>query len=225
MSILTSPGSPHRLRCENMADEVNSKANPSNAPQNPAGALESLAAAAHTATPGLPPVHLWNPPDCGDIGLKITSNGTWLYQGSPIGRKPLVRLFSTILRKDADGYFLVTPIEKISIEVADAPFMAMEMSVLDGPDGPTLRFRTNVDDEVEAGPDHPLRFESGPASGIKPYVHVRGGLWALLTRALVYDLVERAVPIVADGQPALGISSGGHVFVIGSQEAEQTWRS
>jgi hypothetical protein len=197
-----------------MADEVDSKAEGT-------GALDALAAAARTGGRGLPPVHLWNPPHCGDIGLRIARDGTWFYRDSPIGRKPLVRLFSTILRKDPDGYVLVTPVEKVVVEVEDAPFLAVEMTLIDSPKGPTLRFRTNVDDEVEAGPDHPLRFENGPAEGIKPYIHVRGGLWALLTRALVYDLVERAQTVTQDGEKMLGISSGGHVFVMGSGGAEQ----
>jgi uncharacterized protein len=143
----------------------------------------------------LPPVDSWNPPYCGDIGMAIKADGTWLYQGSPIGRKPMVRLFSRILRRDADGqYFLVTPVEKVDVAVADAPFLAVEMEVAGQGEAQRLTFRTNVDDVVIAGPDHPLRFVLEPAhGGLKPYVRVRGRLDALVTRAVYYDLVALAV--------------------------------
>jgi uncharacterized protein len=162
----------------------------------------------------LPPVDSWNPPYCGDIGMAITADGTWFYQGSPIGRKPLVRLFSRVLRRDPDGrHFLVTPVEKVDVAVADAPFLAVEMEA--GGDGRTGRtqdliFRTNVDDVVRCGPEHPLRFapEEG-TGGLKPYLLVRGRLEALVTRALYYDLVEMAVE---DEAGRLGVWSGGAFF-------------
>jgi uncharacterized protein len=166
----------------------------------------------------LPPVDSWNPPYCGDIGMAIKADGTWFYQGSPIGRKPMVRLFSRILRRDADGqYFLVTPVEKVDVAVADAPFLAVEMEVTgSGPDQ-RLAFRTNLDDVVIAGPEHPLRFALEPASGgLKPYVRVRGRLDALVTRAVYYDLVALAV---ADDGPGLapGLWSAGSWFpLVGS---------
>ncbi len=140
---------------------------------------------------GPAPVHLWNPPDCGDIDMRIAADGTWYYCGSPIGRAPLVRLFSSVLRKDGDRHVLVTPVEKVGIRVDDAPFLAVEMMVEDANGEQTLAFRTNVDDAVTAGAEHPLRFERGAAEGLKPYVRVRGELWALVKRALFYDLVER----------------------------------
>ena len=183
-------------------------------PESEAGPrIEGLAvAASQSASAGLPPVHLWNPPHCGDIGMRIARDGTWFYQGTPIGRPALVRLFSTILRKDPDGHVLVTPVEKVSIEVEDAPFLAVEMA-LEG-DGPLrrLRFRTNVDDWVEVDADHPLRFEPGDAAGVKPYVLVRGGLWALVTRALFYDLVALGEVRLIDGVRLFGVSSGGAFF-------------
>ena len=120
---------------------------------------------------GPAPVHLWNPPFCGDIGLKIARNGAWFYQGSVIARPALVKLFASILRKDTDRYVLVTPVEMVSVEVEDAPFIAGEMWVEQGEAGPVLALRTNVDDEVRVGDAHPLRFEAGPADGLKPYVH------------------------------------------------------
>lgn len=195
-----------------MADEVNSTAGEPDAAGRPP-ALEAIASEVRK-TRGIPPVHLWNPEHCGDIGLKIARDGTWSYQNSPIGRKELVRLFSTILRRDPEGHVLVTPVEKIAVEVEDAPFLAVEMQVRQGPLGQVVQFRTNVDDEVEVGPDHPLRFDTGPSSGIKPYVRVRADLWALVTRALVYDLVALAQTREVDGRARLGVVSEGQFFVM-----------
>lgn len=213
---------PHAQWCENMADEVKSNASPAGGQATGGSSLEAIAKAVKAAAPDadegterpLPPVQLWNPPHCGDIGLKIARDGVWTYRNSPISRPALVRLFSTILRKDPDGFVLVTPVEKIAIEVEDAPFLAVEMHVVENPQGPALRFVTNVGDRVEAGPDHPIRFEKGPASGMKPYVHVRADLWALVTRSLVYDLVERAETRMIDGRERLGLCSAGHFFVM-----------
>ncbi len=173
--------------------------------------LEALVNAA--AGDRLPPVDQWNPPYCGDIGMAIRTDGVWTFQGSPIGRKPLVRLFSRVLRRDADGrHYLVTPVEKVDVAVADAPFLAVEMQVSGSGREQALTFRTNVDDIVICGPGHPLRFvvEAG-SGGLKPYVLVRGRLEALLTRAVYYDLVELAAPFAAGGAD-LGIWSGGEQF-------------
>ena len=161
-------------------------------------------------TRGPAPVHLWNPPFRGDIGLKIAGNGAWFYQGSVIARPALVKLFASILRKDAERYVLVTPVEMVSVEVEDAPFIAGEMWVEQGGTGPVLALRTNVDDEVRVGADHPLRFEAGPSGGLKPYVLVRGGLWALLSRPLALELMELGA--TRDGE--FGIESGGAFFPI-----------
>ncbi len=120
--------------------------------------------------------------------MRIAADGTWFYCGSPIGRAPLVQLFASILRKDGDRYVLVTPVEKVGIKVDDAPFLAVEMARGEG-DEPRLTFRTNVEDIVTVDAEHPLRFERGAAEGLKPYVNVRGDLWALVKRALFYDLV------------------------------------
>lgn len=163
---------------------------------------------------GLPPVERWNPPYCGDIGMKIAADGTWFYQGSPIGRKPLVKLFSRVLRKDDDGrHYLVTPVEKIDVAVADAPFLAVELEITGPREDPTLIFRTNIDDIVRCGPDNPLRFvvEAGNG-GLKPYLLVRGRLEALVTRALYYDLVEMAKIRTTDKGEELGLQSGGIFF-------------
>ncbi|KAB2914851.1 MAG: DUF1285 domain-containing protein [Hyphomicrobiaceae bacterium] len=170
--------------------------------------LESLLKAQKGKGPA--PVDKWNPPYCGDIGMRIRSDGVWLYQGSPIGRMPLVKLFASVLRKDADGrHYLVTPAEKVDVAVEDAPFMAVEMEVQGSGRGQSLIFRTNVDDVVTAGPEHPLRFAVEPRSeGLKPYLLIRGRLEALVTRALYYDLVELAVE---DGG-RLGLWSGSKFF-------------
>ena len=138
---------------------------------------------------GPTPAPSWNPPDCGDIDMRIAADGTWFYCGSPIGRAPLVQLFASIMRKEGDRYVLVTPVEKVGIKVDDAPFVAVEMRVDGEADEPQLTFRTNVEDLVTADGEHPLRFERGASEGLKPYVRVRGDLWALVKRALFYDLV------------------------------------
>jgi uncharacterized protein len=167
----------------------------------PAGALARLVASLGEATSGeptlgkggtrrgLPPVERWHPAYCGEIDMRIAADGTWHYNGSPIGRPALVRLFSTVLRKDPERYVLVTPVERVGIVVEDAPFLAVEMAVDGEGESRQLAFRTNVDDLVQVGPDHPLRFETDPTGGLKPYVLVRGDLWARLTRALALDLI------------------------------------
>jgi hypothetical protein len=171
--------------------------------------LESLLRGSSGRGPA--PVEKWNPPYCGDIGLRIRRDGVWFYQGSPIGRQPLVKLFAGVLRKDADGkHYLVTPAEKVDVTVEDAPFLAVEMEVQGSGEDQRLVFRTNVDDIVIAGPSHPLRFVTEAGSdGLKPYLLVRGRLEALVTRALYYDLVE-----LADDEPAcgFGIWSDGAFF-------------
>lgn len=160
----------------------------------------------------LPPVELWNPPFCGDIDMRIAHDGSWLYQGSPINRPALVRLFSTILRKDPDRYVLVTPAERVGIAVEDAPFIAVEMAVAGRGRSQTLSFRTNVGDWVRADADHPLRFERDTAGGVKPYVLVRGGLWALVKRALMMDLVALCEYEAHEGAQTFGVASAGAFF-------------
>lgn len=171
--------------------------------------LEVLLRAAGEGT-GIRPVELWEPPYCGDIGMAIRRDGTWVYQNSPIGRAALVKLFASILRKDADGQtYLVTPAEKVDVDVEDAPFLAVEMAVEGTGDKQLLTFRTNVDDVVSVNREHPLRFaEEKPSGGLKPYVLVRGRLEALVTRAVYADLVELALPRAGD-VGALGVWSGG----------------
>jgi hypothetical protein len=183
--------------------------------------LESLLKAGSAGK--IPPVEHWDPPYCGDIGMAIRADGVWTYQGSPIGRMALVKLFASVLRRDPNArHFLVTPVEKIDVTVEDAPFLAVEMQV-DGEPGPSqqLVFRTNVDDIVRCGPANPLAFRlEEPNGGLKPYLLVRGRLEALVTRALYYDLIELAVPedgaMSPDprGEPRLVIWSSGQAFQV-----------
>jgi len=187
--------------------------------------LEGLTVAAREATnatpggKGLPPVHLWNPPFCGDLDMRIASDGTWFYMGTPIGRPALVRLFSTILKREGDKHFLVTPVEKVGIRVDDAPFLAVEMQKLNDRDGTLLlRFRTNVDDWVDCDAAHRLRFEQAFDGGLTPYLHVRADLWAKVTRALYYDLVDMGEERMVDGQEMFGVESAGEFFPMADAE-------
>ncbi len=142
----------------------------------------------------LPPVHLWNPPFCGDIDMRIAADGTWFYMNSPIGRKPLYTLFSRVIRRDGDDYFLVTPVEKCGIRVDDAPFVAVRMGVAGQGKAQIISFETNVDDNVTVDATHPLRFANEVGTGgLKPYVLVRANLEALVVRALFYDMVALGV--------------------------------
>src|SRR5512139_1816481 len=158
---------------------------------------------------GPAPVHLWNPPFCGDLDMRIAADGTWFYLKTPIGRPALVKLFASVLKREGDKYFLVTPVEKVGLVVVDAPFLAVELAVVRDARGQVLRFRTNTDDWVEAGPGHALRFEPAESGGLKPYLHVRCELWARVTRALFYDLVELGEERVIGGTRKFGVVSGG----------------
>ena len=172
------------------------------------------AAKASIAGKGLPPVHLWNPPFCGDLDMRIASDGTWFYMGTPIGRPALVRLFSTILKREGDEYFLVTPVEKVGIRIDDAPFLAVEMQTETLAGQRLLRFRTNVDDWVECDSAHRLRFEASRDGGLTPYLHVRADLWAKVTRALYYDLVEMGEERMIDDRLLFGVESSGEFFAM-----------
>jgi hypothetical protein len=181
---------------------------------------ESIAQSARAAQKGgLPPVHLWNPPHCGDIDMRIARDGTWFYMGTPIGRPELVKLFSTILRRDGDDYVLVTPVEKVGITVDDAPFVAVDFNAVDG----ALAFTTNVGDRMVAGPDHPIRVERDPQTGEPaPYVLVRANLEALIDRKSFYRLVEIGVHAPFEGAQWFGVRSGDAFFpIIPSDELGQ----
>jgi hypothetical protein len=164
------------------------------------------AAKAGAAGKGLPPVHLWNPPFCGDLDMRIASDGTWFYIGT------------TILKREGDKYFLVTPVEKVGIRVDDAPFLAVEMQTETSADRRLLRFRTNVDDWVDCDSAHRLRFETSRDGGLTPYLHVRAGLWAKVTRALYYDLVEMGEERMIDDRPMFGVESAGEFFAMADAE-------
>jgi hypothetical protein len=163
---------------------------------------------------GLPPVERWNPPFCGDLDMRIAGDGTWFYLGTPIGRPALVRLFSSVLKREGDDYFLVTPVEKVGITVEDAPLQAVEMAVDGEGEERSLAFRTRTDDLVTVGPDNPLRFARAANEGVKPYVHVRRGLWARLTRALNYDLLALGEVREISGTAQFGVAAGGAFHVV-----------
>jgi len=178
--------------------------------------LEALVSRAARAGKGPAPVERWNPDFCGDLDLEIKADGTWFYLGTPIGRMPLVQLFSSVLRKDADGKtYLVTPVERVGIRVVDAPFIAVEMNVSGSGNDQVITFRTNVGDVVAAGPDHPLRFvDEDETGGLKPYVLVRGRLEALVARPVMYELVNLGEEIEVEGRPMFSVRSKGVVFPI-----------
>lgn len=188
-------------------------------PQKPG--LDAIAQAAQAAKRGqapgrgLPPVHLWNPSHSGEIDIVIKSDGRWVHEGATISREALVRLFSTVLRKDPDGIYLVTPVEKLKITVEDAPFVAVRVDR----DGEALRFLTNVGDEVIAGPDNAIRVEVAADGEPRPYLHVRRGLEALIARPVFYELVDMAEPRDTPAGETLGVSSNGAWFAVGPPEA------
>jgi len=163
---------------------------------------------------GLPPVERWNPAYCGEIDMRIAADGTWHYMGTPINRPALVKLFSTVLRKHPKRHVLVTPVERVGIEVEDAPFLAVEMAVEGEGEGRQIAFRTNVDDLVQVGAERPLRFEQDAKGGVKPYVRVRGELWARVTRSLALDLIALGEEGEIAGAATFGVRAGGAFFPI-----------
>jgi len=177
--------------------------------------VESITGALAGTGRRAPPVELWDPPFCGNLDMRIASDGTWFYLKTPIGRPALVKLFASVLKREGNGYFLVTPVEKCGIRVDDAPFLAVELKVEKGPSGQVLNFRTNVDDWVVCGPRHALRFDlEAPTGGLKPYLHVRRGLWAKVTRTLFFDLVDLGEEREIDGTAVFGVSSMGVFFAM-----------
>jgi hypothetical protein len=190
------------------------KAGPERQP-DPPGTGSLLRAAEEAARAGkLPPVHLWNPPFCGDIDMEIRRDGTWFHEGTPIGRAPLVRLFSTILKKEGDAYVLVTPVEKVGIRVEDAPFVAQDFEVRGAGPGQVITFVTNVGDRTVAGPDNAIRVTRDAGGEPSPYVHVRAGLEALIDRKSFYRLVDLGEAHRVGGADWFGVWSGGVFFPI-----------
>lgn len=178
---------------------------------------DGIAAAAQAAGKGRgpAPVHLWNPPFCGDLDMRIARDGTWFYLGTPIGRFELVRLFSSILRKDGEDYFLVTPVEKVGIQVDDAPFVAVDFEAEGSGEAQVLTFTTHVGDSVAAGVDAPIRVVRDPETGEpSPYVRVRANLEALIDRKSFYRLVEVGAHHLHVGESWFGLWSGGAFFPV-----------
>lgn len=181
------------------------------------GGLESLAASVGKAKH--PPVEKWNPPYCGEIDMRIASDGTWFYLGTPIGRPALVRLFASVIKKEDEHYFLVTPVEKVGIRVDDAPFLAVEMEIENRGPKQNLIFRTNVNDVVRCDLEHPLRFEVEQGTeGLKPYLFVRRDLWAKVTRALFFDLVAIGEVREQGGEKMFGVNSTGQFFAMAPEK-------
>lgn len=178
----------------------------------PQGGLDAIAAQVKRGGGGAP-VHLWNPPDCGELDIRIAADGTWYYMKSPIGRMPLVKLFSSVLKREEGRFFLVTPVEKIGITVDDAPFTAVEMRAEGEGRARRVAFRTQVDDWIEVGADHPLRFEKEIGTeGVKPYLHVRRDLWALVSRALFHDLASLGEVAAHEGRDWFGVFIAGRFY-------------
>ena len=187
------------------------------APQKPVNtpSADGIAAAAtKAAKKGPPPVHLWNPPFCGDLDIEIKRDGTWFYLGTPIGRQALVNLFASILKLEDGKYFLVTPVEKVGIRVEDAPFVATDVEALGRGPEQVLTFTTNVGDHVAANADHPIRVHYLPDGEPQPYIHTRRGLDAKIDRKTFYRLVDIARPAAHQGADWLGLWSHGHFFPI-----------
>ena len=178
---------------------------------------EGIATAVRSASKGrgLPPVHLWNPPFCGDLDIRIARDGTWFYLGTPIGRFELVKLFSSILKKEGGKYFLVTPVEKVGISVDDAPFVAVDFTTKQGEQGQILNFETHVGDHVVADADNPIRVVRDPKTGEpSPYVHIRAGLEALIDRKSFYRLVDIGETQLIQDTEWFGVASAGEFFPI-----------
>ena len=182
----------------------------------PTPSAEGLAASVKAATrKGPPPVHLWNPPFCGDLDIRIARDGTWYYLGTPFGRMPLVKLFSSILKLEDGRYYLVTPVEKVGITVDDAPLLAVDFEAEGEGAAQSLRFFTKTDDEVVASAENPIRVTRDPETGEpSPYVHVRRGLEALIDRKSFYRLIELGTHERLDGQDWFGLWSQGRFFPI-----------
>lgn len=190
-------------------------AGPTGAASAPPSA-EGLAAAARRAVNrGPAPVHLWNPPFCGDIDIRIARDGTWFYLGTPFGRPELVKLFASILKREGDEYFLVTPVEKVRIRVDDAPFLAVDFTVEGAGRDQRIRFETSLGETAVAGPDHPIRVVRDAATGEPaPYVEIRDGLEALIDRKSFFRLVELGIDEARGGERWFGLWLSGMFFAL-----------
>jgi uncharacterized protein len=177
---------------------------------------EGLVASVQAATKkGTPPVHLWNPPFCGDIDMRIRRDGVWFHEGTPIGRPGLVKLFSSILKREGDRYFLVTPVEKVGIVVEDAPMVAVDFTVDGAGEAQVLTFHTLTEDVVAAGSANPIRVKRDAQTGEpSPYVLIRANLEALVDRKSFYRLIDLGVHAVHEGQRWFGVWSSGQFFPV-----------
>jgi len=185
-------------------------------PEAPTGTVSIVEAVRQASRKGPPPVHLWNPPLSGDIDMRIARDGTWFYEGTVIKRPALVRLFASILKREGDDYFLVTPVEKWALEVEDAPFVAVDFEIEDGEAGPVLVFETNVGDIVRAGKGNAIHVAVDPSTGEpSPYIHVRGDLHALIDRKSFYRLADLAEAGETEEGPRMVVRSGRETFVVG----------
>lgn len=187
-------------------------ANTKNSEMTAAPSAESLASAASRAgARGPAPVHLWDPPFCGDLDMRIARDGTWFHEGTPIGRERMVKLFASILKRESDKHYLVTPVEKVGITVDDAPFVAVDVAR----EGEGLRFTTNLGETAVAGPEHPVRVVRDPETGEpSPYIEIRSGLEALIDRKSFYRLVDLGETAPHEGEDWFGVRSNGMFFPI-----------
>ena len=186
----------------------------------PTGTAALIESVRKASAKGPPPVHLWNPPFSGDLDMRIARDGTWYHEGSPIKRAPLVRLFASILKREGDDYFLVTPVEKVGITVEDAPFIAVDFEVEQENGVPVLVFETNMGDVVRAGADNPITVTVKATTGEpSPYLHVRRDLYALIDRKSFYRLAEHAEPGDTRDGPRMVVRSAGEAFVVGPMVA------
>ena len=185
------------------------------------GALGRAAKGTTGRTAGAPPIELWNPPFCGDLDMRIAADGTWFYLKTPIGRPALVKLFASVLKREGDNYYLVTPVEKCGIRVEDAPFLAVEVNSEGAGTDRRLIFRTNLDEIVAAGPEHPLRIENAANGEPNPYILVRPGIEARLNRPVFYELVELADAERGESGGPFGLWSDGMFFELGDPEDDE----
>jgi len=185
-------------------------------PTDPLSHLGTLSRDDHPAGAASAPATGPNTNICGDFDIRIGRDGTWFYHGSPIGRKPLVRLFASVLRREGDDYLLVTPVERGRIVVDDVPFTAVELDASGSGPGQRLEFRTNLDDRVVAGPGHPIRVtHDADTAEPSPYIEIRNGLEARILRSVYYQLVELGQERRIDGEDVFGVWSDGQFFSLG----------
>ena len=177
--------------------------------------IETIYSFSKSNKKSLPPIEKWNPPFCGDIDMTISKSGKWYYMGSEIKRPAMVKLFSGILRLESDNsYYLVTPVEKVRIQVEDAPFVAVAITKEQSEGMNTVTFRTNLNDEIVLSKENPLSIEIKKNDEPSPYITVRNNLRALISRSVFYELVDLAETILIDGVPYLVIKSKGEIFKI-----------